>query len=871
MLFARGTRLGPYQLVDEIGSGGMGHVFRAVDTRLDRDVAVKVLPQSRWSDPEFRQRFEREARVTSSLSHPNICALYDVGSVPTAEGTAPYLVMELLEGATLREHLDRGRFGTRRALLCAAQIAHGLSAAHDKGLIHRDLKPENVFLTRDERVKILDFGIAKAQQANADARETTALRTEPGLVIGTAHYMSPEQTRGESLDARSDIFSLGVVLYEMLSGRVPFHAGSAVETMHKILLDEAPELPADVPEAAADIVRRCLEKVPSRRFATAHDLAFALESAMKAVVTTTPKPRRITLPPMPHVRTRLVALGVILAGLVAAALVAHGIFDEEHPDPPRLRTLTSSGRDSAPAASKDGKLIAFVSNRDGRSRIWLKQLADGTEVAITSGPADSAPRFSPDNSTLLFTRAENGRNAIYRVAVLGGEPRKLLDDAFDADWSPDGTEVAFIRNRIDKERFSTVCVARNDGSQVRELVASSRDELTSPRWSPGREWIAVTQHPRATVGGSVLLIHLSSGNRRLLKREEPHGRLSGVAWVEEETIVYAQLDDVLRRSGGASVILQSVTDEKSRVLLRYPHGAPDTIDVAGAERLVFSEDLTRQNLQEWNGGTMRWLSHGMSMDRQPSYAKDGRTIVFTSDRAGSADVWELALQTGALRRLTDHDAIDWDPMLSSDGALYWSSNRGGHFEVWRATADGTSPQQITRDGGDAENPSLAADGDWIYYDSSNPRQQDGVWRVPRNGGKAELVIDAEAAHPEVSADGQYVVYQRFEPGGTGAVDVVRVRDRAVFTLISGLNVGMIRARWIGATRTIAFRAHDAQGRIGIFAQEFDPERDTSPTRRALLVDENVPESFAISADGKYVIRSVVDEASGIMLADGVRW
>lgn len=871
MLFARGTRLGPYQLVDEIGSGGMGHVFRAVDTRLDRDVAVKVLPQSRWSDPEFRHRFEREARVTSSLSHPNICALYDVGSVPVAEGTAPYLVMELLEGGTLRDHLDRGRLATRRALTYAVQIANGLAAAHEKGLIHRDLKPENVFITRDERVKILDFGVAKARLSNADARDTTAMRTEPGLVIGTAHYMSPEQTRGDALDARSDIFSLGVVLYEMLSGRVPFHASTHVEIMHKILLDEAPELPADVPEAAADIVRRCLQKDPSRRFATAHDLAFALESATKAIATTTPKPRRMTMPVMPHLRPRLIALGVILAGLIAAALVARGMFEREHPDPPRLRTLTSSGRDSAPAASKDGKLIAFVSMRDGSSRIWIKQLADGTEVAITSGPADSAPRFSPDHTSILFTRAENGRNALYRVAVLGGEPRKVLDDAFDADWSPDGSEIAFIRNRIDKERFSTLCIARSDGGNVRELAASSRDELTSPRWSPEREWVAVTQHPRASIGGAVLLIHLSSGNRRLLARAEAHGRVSSVAWVAAESIVYSQLDDVLRRSGGASVILQDVTDEKSRVLLRYPHGAADTIDVTGPGRLVFAEDLTRQNLQEWNGGAMRWLSHGMSMDRQPSYAKNGRTIVFASDRGGSADVWELALDSGGVRRLTDHDAIDWDPILSADGTtLYWSSNRGGHFEVWRATADGASPQQLTHDG-DAENPSLPASGDWIYYDSSNPTQPDGISRVPRGGGKAQLVIEAEAAHPEVSADGQYVVYQRFEPGGTGAVSIVRVDDGAVFTLVSRLNVGMIRARWIGATHTVAFRANDDQGRIGIFAQDFEPGRDTSATRRALLVDDDIPETFAITPDGTHIVRSVVDEASGIMLAEAVRW
>jgi hypothetical protein len=210
--------------------------------------------------------------------------------------------------------------------------------------------------------------------------------------------------------------------------------------------------------------------------------------------------------------------------------------------------------------------------------------------------------------------------------------------------------------------------------------------------------------------------------------------------------------------------------------------------------------------------------------------------------------------------------------MSPDGStLYWSSNRGGHFEVWRATADGTSPQQATHDGADAENPSLPNDGRWIYYDSSNPKQPDGLWRVRNDGGAAERVIEAETAHPEVSADGEYVLYQPFDPSRTGAIAIVRVSDRAVFTLASGLNSGMVRARWIGTTHTVAFRAADAQGRIGIFAQDFDPTRDTSAMRRAILVDDNDPETFAISADGTRIVRSVLDEASGIMIADGVRW
>jgi Tol biopolymer transport system component len=876
MVFSRGTRLGPYQILDEIGSGGMGHVFRALDTRLDRNVAVKVLPQAHWNDREFRSRFEREARAISSLSHPNICALYDVGSAESEGGTAPYLVMELLEGATLREHLERGPIPPRRALTIAAHVAAGLAAAHEKGIIHRDLKPENLFLTRDERVKILDFGVAKAGSGNAEASRTTHLKTEPGMVIGTAHYMSPEQARGESIDARSDLFSLGVVLYEMLAGHVPFEARSAVEVMHAILRDEPPELPGTVPETAAAIAYRCMEKNPELRFRSARDLAFALENAAKGVVSRARASRRASRPqPRAKGMWRAALLALILGALVLAVLFARGAFENDIPEPPRLRAFTTSGRDGAAAASRDGRLVAFVSTRDGKSRIWLKQVADGTEVAATAGPADSAPRFSPDGSVILFTRTENGRASLYRVAAVGGEPRKVLDDAFDGDWSADGTRIAFIRNRVEGERLSTLCVSSLDGNDLREVAATATEELFGPRWSPDGRWLAVSRQPRATASGSVLLVHLASGNQRVLARNEPHGGVSAVAWSAPEKVVYTQVEVLTGAEhssrGSSSIIAHDVKGGKSRVLLRYPRGAADTIDIAGPGRLLFSEDLTRQNLHELDldSGNRRWLSHGMSMDRQPSFARAGASVVFSSDRGGSVDVWELTLASGALRRLTDHIAVDWDPYVTSNGTtLFWSSNRAGRFELWRATTDGTSPQRAS-DRPFAENPSLPQDGSWIYYDSTDPQQKDGLWRVRSDGDGAERVIEAETAHPEVSADGQFVVYHTFDAGGSGTIAVVRVSDRKVFPVATGLTA-FSRPRWIGATHTLAYRAADASGTLGIFAQEFDPERDTRDTRRVLLIDDEVPETFAISPDGRRIIRSVVAEASGILVAEGVQ-
>jgi eukaryotic-like serine/threonine-protein kinase len=882
MPLARGARLGPYRIDAEIGAGGMGHVFRATDTRLDRAVAIKVLPQHRWSDPKIRHRFEREARALSSLSHPNLCALYDVGELTQSGATIPYLVMELLEGETLRDRLQSGRLGVRKALSWAAQIASGLAAAHQKGVVHRDLKPENVFITGGHLLKILDFGLAVTTETHDSA--TTAMRTEPGMVMGTAHYMSPEQVRGDHLDARSDIFSLGIVLFEMLTGQVPFHARSSVETMNAILTDDPPDigtLVPSIPDAVEALVRRCLEKDPAQRFASASDLAFALDSAAKTVTSSTPSPvkRRSTATVPRPTRTRALFLGAVLLAVIGAAVLSRRSFESATPDPPRMRTLTYSGRDSDAAVSPDGRLIAFVSTRDGRRRVWIKQLADGTEAAVTAGPEDSAPRFSPDSAVLLFTRNERGTRALYRIGVVGGEPRRLIDNAFDGDWSPDGRQVAFIRHRSDPRRLSTLCVAAVDGGEVREIAATDAEDLFAPRWSPRGDAVAVTRTTRGTNAGSVLVVDVGSGETKVLSRTEAHGMLSGTAWVNGgSAVIYAELEalgsiGLPRPSGNSALVLHDVGSGEARVLLRNPHSAADTIDIAGDGRIVFSEDLTRQSLQEVTldgSRPPRWLSRGMSVDRQPSYGRDGTSVFFTSDRGGNVDVWELVLDNGSVRRVTDHAGVDWDPYPSGD-ALFWSSNRGGHFEVWTSALDGANPRQVTKDGVDAENPSLPLSGEFMTYDSTNPKT-DGLWRIGRDGSGARLIVAGETIHPHVSADGQYAAYQSPKGGGAWGIDVVRIADGEVFPLATGITgVTTLRARWVTGTQTVAFRAPGPNGAIAIYAQEFRPGEDTSATRRQLAIGDGsaTPETFTFSADGTRAIVAVVEEASGLMMAEGV--
>ena len=411
MTVTAGSRLGPYEILAPLGAGGMGEVWRARDPRLGRDVAVKVLPASFSADPERLRRFQQEARAAGALNHPNITAVYDIG---THEGTT-YVVSELLEGETLDTRLGEGPLSPRKAIEYALQIARGLAAAHEKGIVHRDLKPENLFITRDGRIKILDFGLARFSAPDSSESPSglpaTSAGTEPGIVLGTLGYMSPEQVRGRPADPRSDIFSFGAVLYEMLSGKRAFPGTSAADTISAILREDPPEVSRSdrqIPDALERIIRHCLEKQPEERFRSAHDLGFALEAVSGASGSTS-----AVLPLVLRARPRfarenwrwILALG---AAVLAGALLDHLLRPPAEPHLVTFHPLTYSGTDFSPAASPDGRTLAFASERDGRRRIWLKQLAGGNEVALTSGPDDD-PRFSPDGSMVLFTRSEGSR------------------------------------------------------------------------------------------------------------------------------------------------------------------------------------------------------------------------------------------------------------------------------------------------------------------------------------------------------------------------------------------------------------------------------------------------------------------------------
>ena len=436
-----GRTLGSYQIIEKLGEGGMGEVWRARDARLGRFVAVKVLPMELARDPNRRQRFEAEARTVGALNHPNIVAVYDVG----ADADQIFIVSELVEGESLRPIIQRGPLAVRRLAELASQIAEGLAAAHGVGIVHRDLKPENVMVTRDGRAKILDFGLAKQLPKASTGETATALLSEPGMVLGTVGYMSPEQVRSEPADLRSDIFSFGCILYELATGKRAFQAGSAAEVLSAILKDDPP-LPGN--PALDAIIGRCLEKQPDQRFQSAADLAFALRS-ISSISGIQPSP---AVPP-PADRSRWTRTAAMAAAAVLLFFAGYLLRKrvEVHPLPEFQRLTFRQGHVSAARFTADGQNVVYTANWDG---------GPGRTYLVTPGNPESRDLMMPDNSELLSVAASgslellvgpfdpDGSGTLARNSIAGGATRELLEHVIAGDWTADGRSGALAR-RVD--------------------------------------------------------------------------------------------------------------------------------------------------------------------------------------------------------------------------------------------------------------------------------------------------------------------------------------------------------------------------------------------------------------------------------------
>jgi serine/threonine protein kinase len=887
-----GTSFNQYRITASIGAGAMGEVFRARDTRLHRDVAIKVLPKDFVADADRLRRFEQEAKTLAALNHPNVLTIHDAG---VHEG-APYLVSELLEGRTLREEMNGVALPVRKATDFALQIAHGLAAAHSKGVIHRDLKPENIFVTKDGRVKILDFGLAKLKdpsprpspvgrerenelaatvRIDADAIINT---TEPGMVLGTPAYMSPEQVRGEPADHRADIFAFGCVLYEMLSGTRAFRRDTPIASMNAVLSEEPPQLGqgnANVSPALESVVHRCLEKNPEHRFQSAQDLGFAIGIAGNSSRQTA---RTGSTARQQMLRTKLLVAVLVLAAF-AAGVVAHKVRSPaRRTAAPSIRYLTYSGRDYSPTASADGKRVCFTSDRDGTKRIWIKEMSSGFESHLTSGP-DDFPRFSPDGNTVLFTRANGAERSLYRIPVIGGEPSKILNNAQFGDWSPDGRQIAFVR--WPEEGGSVVGIAGVDGSAEKIVHRIPELRCTIPRWSPNGRSLAISINDRG-LPQSLAVIDLESGKVRPLPATHGYKLLSAATWgASGRHIFWSQAESASANSGGstAAIFRQDVrSGETENLLWSGTHAR--VLDMLPNGNLLLDSRSSRENLKEFslktNTATPVSLTLGNSTDRQPCYSPDDEEIAFSSNRSGNLEIWSISRKTRVVRRLTDHPADDWDPGFSPDGKhLLWSSARSGNLEVWMANADGSSPRQITRDGFAAENPTMTRDGRWIVYSSAHQKSS-GIWKIKPDGSDATLLVaGAMVGNAEVSPDGRYAVYADSRRMSLVSVKVVEIESGAIVPFEIQVpapretSVLVGRTRWMPDGKAIVFLGQNAAGVNGLFIQDFVPDQDTSASRRPLagFDPENSAESFGISPDGQSVTIATWEQFFSIMVTE----
>ena len=633
MTLTTGARLGPYEIITPIGAGGMGEVYRARDPRLGRDVAIKIISTAFATDLERQRRFEQEARAAAALNHPNILSVYDIGE---HEGHA-YVVSELLEGRNLRDELAQGAVSVKKAIDFAAQVCQGVAAAHEKGIVHRDLKPENLFVTVDGRVKILDFGLAKLIEGatahlidSASMSPTGMVNTIPGMVVGTATYMSPEQVRGHATDHRSDIFSFGVVLYEMLTGRRAFDGPSTIEVMSAILKEDPPQLPDAIPPPLAQIVRRCLDKSPSQRFQSARDLGFALQVLSGGISDT----RAERVPS--SIASALSAEGPVaskprwpvLAGAgalcVTLGLWAGVTFVPRTPAPPPVyqRLTFQRGFVSGARFAPDGRTIAYSATWNGEaSDVYAMRVGSPDARSLGLGGAHLFSISSGGEMAIglnAFPGAVPGmgpRGTLARVPLAGGAPRVLLDDVEDAEWDPKGDDLAVAHVVNGNARLEY---------PIGHVIYQTDGWMDSLRFSPNGDRIAFADHPlRGDDRGVVAAVDLS-GKRAVLSAGWES--LGGIGWARGDREIW-----FCGSGEGSSQTLWSVAVASGapRPLLRSPTGC-FLRDLSGDGRILIDSFASRNEMVWREEGaakeySLTWLTDSFPAD----LTADGKTLLFT--------------------------------------------------------------------------------------------------------------------------------------------------------------------------------------------------------------------------------------------------
>ena len=789
---------GKYRIIDETGRGGMGIVYKAEDIKLQRAVALKFLPEELAHDHQAVERFQREARAASALNHPHICIIYDIDE---HEGKH-FIALEFLEGKTLREYLLGKRLAVDQIVDLAIQVAGGLEAAHAKGIIHRDIKPDNIFMTDSGQAKILDFGLAKLlHEWRPKAEEKVALAmptmtaeeflTSPGTAVGTVAYMSPEQARGEELDARTDLFSFGVVLYEMATGQQAFR-GNTSAVIFDAILHKAPTSPVrlnpDLPPELERIINKALEKERKLRYQSAGDQRVDLErlkrdstSASIAAIAEERKASALDLVPARPGRRKWVWRGVAAVAVIALAAVAAvfltGPKHAREGGPPRVanvvKVTTAMGAKDYPSWSPDGRTLAYQSDQAGNWDIWVTQAGSGQAVNRTadSSADDLMPVWSPDGQWIAFFSDREG-GGYYVMPGMGGVARKIT--SWDpgsyypdpAQWSPDSSQLVFARGQHVGPWLEFLTLTSRASKRLTLPIRPTNNTILDISWSPDGRWLAYGRALSPIAATSELwLTCLSDGQSFQLTDGTKWDR--SPSWSPDSLGLYFVSDRggtpdlwrlTLSEDGRTGTAPQQVTAGIEMTHAVLSANGRKLVYIKGRiVRNAFRAPLLSNHPVTWADTSQ--LTYDEAQIESIDVYQDGRILV-SSDRSGNWDVYSLSSGGGELQQLTTDPAIDAGPRWKPNGSeIAFYSSRTGHRETWIMGADGGQARQLTRGEAESYYPAWSPDGTEIV------NEENGLSVIPAQGGQGRrLTTERRDLHPDWSPDGRWVAFDSGRDG-----------------------------------------------------------------------------------------------------------
>ena len=883
MTLSAGTRLGPYEIVGPLGAGGMGEVYRARDPRLGRDIAIKVLPAALASDSERLKRFEREARSASSLNHPNIVTIYEIGSLDSIS----YIAMELVGGEPLRAAILEGPLPVRRLLEIGIQIAEGLAKAHASGIVHRDLKPENVMVTEDGHVKLLDFGLAKLTQpegsgSNPTVAPTVSGATEEGIILGTVGYMSPEQALGKTVDYRSDQFSFGSILYEMATGRRAFHRGSAPQTLAAIIQEE-PEpmagLNPKIPAPVRWIIERCLAKQPRGRYASTDDLARELGtirdhlSEATSAIELLPADARV---PRRRRRRRIaVAIaGVLLAalGLVGWQLQRRDYFWKNPLTGARYTRFTNwEGSEIDASISADGRFVGFLADRDGPFDAWIGQIGSGEFLNLTKGRIPTLVNsivhnvgFSGDGAHVWFRMSSKDGKAhsVLLVSTIGGAPRPFLPSAVEAAWSPDHTRIVYYA----PDPGDPIFVADQNGGNPRQICVDKPGiHQHYVAWSPDGRFVYFV---RGIPPDEMDVWRVSPGGGAAERLTHHNSRVAYPALLDERTLIY-----VSTREDGSGSGLYAMDVER-----RIPHAVTAGLEefvsvgasadgrrlvstVANPIRDVWTVPITDHVIDESGVSPLKLPTVRAAAPRfGPDY------LLYLGSKGAADGLWKLKDGSDSELWKGSDGSVPYAPAVSPDGTLISFVVRSeGRARLWVIAADGTKRRQIAESFDVRGVPSWSPDGKWIAVAASEGKAHP-LLTVPADGGApVRLVagVSSVISNPVWSPDGRFILYSEGQGSATVRLQGVKLDGRPFPLPVVWVGNTGDRYRFLPDGKSLVVN----QGVL--WHQNFSLLDLTTGQQRPLtnLSQQVLMKSFDVSPDGKTILFDRYRENSDIVLID----